>query len=162
MLYYDVSCTSTMQVDCTKIMKGSADKNKINPVSLFCNVSIVNNSLTAFELKLYTLCFNIWNLCIIPTYYTFFLWFSLGREIISLSNIKKFSFVMEQKVHCEEGMHLYIIFTSGFTGAFVSFTSILFVCPLKPKFLPNNIRNWAPTSEKCKSINYKYLAAGGD
>jgi hypothetical protein len=47
-------------------------------------------------------------------------------------------------------MHLYIIFTSGFTDSSVSSTSILFVYLLKPKFLPNNIRNRAPTSDKIK------------
>jgi len=95
MLYYAVSCTSTLQVHCTKVMKGAADKNKINSVCLFSNVSVVNTSLTYFELKLYITCFNIWNLRIIPKYYTCFLWFSLGREIISLNSTKKFSFVVE-------------------------------------------------------------------
>lgn len=59
MLYYAVSYTSTLQVDCTKVMNGPADKNNINPVSLFFNVSLVNTSLTHFELKRYMTCFNI-------------------------------------------------------------------------------------------------------
>jgi hypothetical protein len=53
MLYYPVSCMSPLQADCTKTMKGPDVKNKINSVSLFSNVSVVNTSLTHFELKLY-------------------------------------------------------------------------------------------------------------